>query len=238
MATAETRNGLSTPELAVRRVSNGIDAASRGARSRSVSPNPLAGGRLTPVRPVFRFTGRVEIKAVEAASLPERVSLPGGLVLASLDPYLEVAVDGYSVGQTVHRTKTFDPLWGDIIDSCVRDAESLEFTVFHKSTMPPDKFVASGNVSFEELIKVDTDDVWVSGVWIDRNHAFTTQHSWCCVVGLATQLTFWPIISSFVLSVLVDCASFRGLCEASRHSWPGVYTMYHCQTMPLTLLCR
>ena len=111
--------------------------------------------------PPFRFTGRMFLTAVEAAGLPERVPMPGGLVLTSVDPYLEISVDGYAIGATSHNVKTFDPKWKEVIESCVRDAETMEFTIYHKSTVPPDKFVANGKVSMEELIKVESDDVWV-----------------------------------------------------------------------------
>ncbi|XP_065183412.1 protein kinase C-like [Sycon ciliatum] len=108
------------------------------------------------------YTGVLKISALEASDLPEKIPLPGGIVLTTIDPFLVVAVDENPFGETKARTRTFAPLWREDMESFVQDATKVEFTVFHKKTVPPDAFVANTVVDLEELLAAPTDDVWVT----------------------------------------------------------------------------
>lgn len=94
--------------------------------------------------------------------MPQKTPLPGGLFLTSIDPLLVVAVDQFPFGRTTHKPKTFSPVWREEMTSFVQDAQHVEFTIFHKATVPPDRFIANVKVGLDELCGAGSDDLWVS----------------------------------------------------------------------------
>ena len=107
------------------------------------------------------YTGYMSLSILEAKDLPQKIPLPGGLVLTSIDPYLVVAVDKAPFGETKPKPKTFAPVWREDMESFVLNAAALEFTIFHKKTVPPDAFVANTVIDIEEIMVEGEEDVWV-----------------------------------------------------------------------------
>lgn len=81
--------------------------------------------------------------------------------MTTIDPYLVVAVDKSPFGETKPKPKTFSPIWREDMESFVMEAVSLEFTIFHSKTVPPDAFVANTIIDIEEILLTGEEDVWV-----------------------------------------------------------------------------
>lgn len=96
------------------------------------------------------FTGRVKLTLIEATGL-KPVTLPGGKVLSVMDPYGVVDFDDIYFGRTPSKPKTTCPVWGEVIEEEVEDAQRMQITIFHSSTIPPDPFIAHAQVMVAEL---------------------------------------------------------------------------------------
>lgn len=127
------------------------------------------------------FNGTVKVRVIEAAELrPTEWStrfnslttavVPSVAAKAAtskesstniLDPYVSIDVDEYHVGNTTVKSKTATPKWEEEFSSEVHNGEQVGFTVFHKTAIPPDDFVANARIGFEDLNK-QVNDFWVS----------------------------------------------------------------------------
>lgn len=96
------------------------------------------------------FTGNVMIHIIEATGL-KPVTLPGGKILSIMDPYCVIDFDDFYFGQTAAKKQTVCPVWGETLDDSVEDAQRMQLTLFHSSTIPPDNFVAHAQISVQEL---------------------------------------------------------------------------------------
>ncbi|KAL5464107.1 hypothetical protein EMCRGX_G033073 [Ephydatia muelleri] len=96
------------------------------------------------------FRGVVTLTVVEASEL-KPVNLPGGKVLAVMDPFVVADFDEILFGETSAKQRTTCPVWGEVLEGSVQDVTSLQLTVFHKSTLPPDEFLAHAVIDVAEL---------------------------------------------------------------------------------------
>ena len=111
------------------------------------------------------FRGVVTLTVVEASEL-KPVNLPGGKVLAVMDPFVVADFDEILFGETSAKQRTTCPVWGEVLEGSVQDVISLQLTVFHKSTLPPDEFLAHAVIDVAELrdkTKTGQDDFEVTG---------------------------------------------------------------------------
>lgn len=108
------------------------------------------------------FTGSVTLTILEASGL-KSTTLPGGFQLANtgMDPYLVVDIDDIYFCSTNHKTRTPCPVWNETFDEDVEDGEMLQLAVFHKSTIPPDPFIAHAQVPMADLIQSNDDEFTV-----------------------------------------------------------------------------
>ena len=109
------------------------------------------------------FTGTISLTVLEASGL-KPVTLPGGfqLVSTAMDPYLVVDVDDVFFSKTNPKTKTPCPVWNETCEEDVEDAEVMQMTVFHKSTIPPHPFIAHVQFTLSELNNSVDDEFVVS----------------------------------------------------------------------------
>lgn len=77
------------------------------------------------------------------------------------DPYIAVDVDEIPFARTQTKPKTLAPVWNEEMSTEVTNAQSIGFTVFHDSAIPPDEFVANCTVAFEDLATQKKSDIWV-----------------------------------------------------------------------------
>ena len=96
------------------------------------------------------FRGGITLTVVEASGL-KPVNLPGGKVLAIYDPFVIADFDDIHFGETTAKQKTTCPVWGEVLEGNVQDVSTLQLTVFHRSTLPPDEFLAHAVVDVSEL---------------------------------------------------------------------------------------
>lgn len=141
------------------------------------------------------FNGTIKVRVIEAADLRPTewstrfnslttsvvgtVPKPGGgggtsssssssaAASYSLDPYVSVDVDEYHVGTTATKTKCSNPKWDEEFTSEIHNGEQLGFTVFHKTAIPPDDFVANARIAFEDLSKQ------INRFWVSMAHAWS-----------------------------------------------------------------
>ena len=106
-------------------------------------------------------TGMITLTVIEASGL-KPVTLPGGKVLSVLDPYVVVDFDGIYFGKTSAKPKTSFPVWGEVLEETVEDPNMLQCTIFHKSTIPPDPFLAHLQITIAELRSTGQEDFEVS----------------------------------------------------------------------------
>lgn len=99
------------------------------------------------------FSGNVMIHIIEATGL-KPVTLPGGKILSIMDPYCVIDFDDFYFGQTSAKKQTVCPVWGETLDDSVDDAQRMQLTLFHSSTIPPDNFVAHAQISVPELVQL------------------------------------------------------------------------------------
>ncbi|XP_065833097.1 protein kinase C epsilon type-like isoform X2 [Oscarella lobularis] len=97
------------------------------------------------------FSGTLHVKILEASAL-KPPTIPGGITLTTIDPYVRVSYDDIFLEQTKSKDKTTNPLWNEEIEGKLYRAENLEITVFHKSLVPPEPFVANVSIPFEEIL--------------------------------------------------------------------------------------
>ncbi len=90
---------------------------------------------------------------MEATGL-QPVTLPGGKILSVLDPYAVIDFDDVYFGQTVHRVKTNNPVWGEVLEESVDEVQIMQVTIFHASTVGPDPFIAHVQILVSELISL------------------------------------------------------------------------------------
>ena len=111
------------------------------------------------------FSGTLHVKILEASAL-KPPTIPGGITLTTIDPYVRVSYDDIFLEQTKSKDKTTNPLWNEEIEGKLYRAENLEITVFHKSLVPPEPFVANVSIPFEEILsgseKGHFQDYWVN----------------------------------------------------------------------------
>ena len=89
---------------------------------------------------------------IEATGL-KPVTRPGGNVLAvdNMNPYAVIDFDDFYFGKTNSRKGTSNPIWGEIIEESVEDAERMQITLFSASAIPPDTFLAHAQIGTAEL---------------------------------------------------------------------------------------
>lgn len=97
------------------------------------------------------FTGMITLTIIEATGL-KPTTLPGGKILSVMDPYTVVDFDDIYFGKTSAKAKTSNPVWGEPIDESVEDAQRMQLIIFHKSTIPPDPFIAHVQVDVGEML--------------------------------------------------------------------------------------
>lgn len=97
------------------------------------------------------FTGMVSLTVIEATGL-KPMTLPGGKVLSAMDPYVAIDFDDFYFGKTAAKPKTTSPVWGEVIEESVEDAQRMQLTLFHSSTIPPDNFIAHVQIMVSELM--------------------------------------------------------------------------------------
>ena len=139
------------------------------------------------------FTGTVTLTILEASGL-KSLTLPGGFNLqnTAMDPYLVVDFDDIFFCTTSHKTRTPCPVWNETFDEDVEDGEILHMTVFHKSTIPPDPFIAHAQVAVADLIQSNEDEFTVS------EHASGLQQCCSCIIWRYSHLLF---IYSMILNL-------------------------------------
>ena len=99
------------------------------------------------------FTGMVSLTMIEATGL-RPVTLPGGKTLSVMDPYCVIDFDDFYFGTTAAKPKTSNPVWGDVLEESVEDAERMQVAIFHNSTIPPDSFIAHVQIGVAELMSL------------------------------------------------------------------------------------
>ena len=64
-------------------------------------------------------------------------------------------MDDVTIDETSRKCKTKDPVWNETSFSTdlLRNAELVNFTVFHNATIPPDDFIANSTGNLAELIE-------------------------------------------------------------------------------------
>ncbi|XP_065920460.1 calcium-independent protein kinase C-like [Dysidea avara] len=96
------------------------------------------------------FTGTINITVIESTNL-QPIPLAGGRKLEKMDPYAVVDFDEIYFGSTTAKSKTTNPYWMEEFAEDVHDATVLGVTIFHKSIVPPDPFIAHVQVPLEQL---------------------------------------------------------------------------------------
>ncbi|CAI8055548.1 Protein kinase C epsilon type [Geodia barretti] len=98
------------------------------------------------------FRGMVSVTVIEATGL-KPVTRPGGSVLTvdNMNPYAVIDFDDFYFGKTNSRKGTSNPIWGEIIEESVEDAQRMQVTLFSASSIPPDTFLAHVMIETSEL---------------------------------------------------------------------------------------
>lgn len=96
------------------------------------------------------FTGSINLTVIEATDL-QPILLPGGRKLDKMDPYAVIDFDEIYFGSTTSKTRTSSPYWMEEFAEDVHDATLLGVTIFHKSIVPPDPFIAHVQVPLDQL---------------------------------------------------------------------------------------
>ena len=111
------------------------------------------------------FNGVVSLTILEAQNL-KTVTLPGGFQLlnTAMDPYCVVDFDDFFFGRTMAKTRTPCPVWNETFEEQVEDGARIQFTVFHKSTIPPDPFIAHVVLNVSELLHSVDDEFMVNSI--------------------------------------------------------------------------
>ncbi|VDO08633.1 unnamed protein product [Rodentolepis nana] len=98
------------------------------------------------------FSGTIHIKVIEATDLKATACAtrhalgPAARLYELLDPYVTIEVDDLAIAKTSTRTKTNSPRWKEDVKAEVSSAQRLTFTVYHDAAIPPDDFVAIGEL--------------------------------------------------------------------------------------------
>ena len=98
------------------------------------------------------FRGMVNVTVIEATGL-KPVIRPGGSVLTvdNMNPYAVIDFDDIYFGKTSSRKGTSNPIWGEILEESVEDAQRMQVTLFSASSIPPDTFLAHVQILTSEL---------------------------------------------------------------------------------------
>lgn len=98
------------------------------------------------------FRGMVSVTIIEATGL-KPVTRPGGNVLTvdNMNPYAVIDFDDIYFGKTSSRKGTSNPIWGEILEESVDDAQRMQVTLFSASAIPPDTFLAHVQILTAEL---------------------------------------------------------------------------------------
>ena len=98
------------------------------------------------------FRGMVSVTVIEATGL-KPVTRPGGSVLTvdNMNPFAVIDFDDFYFGKTSSRKGTSNPIWGEIIEESVEDAQRMQVTLFSASAIPPDAFLAHVMIQTSEL---------------------------------------------------------------------------------------
>ena len=109
------------------------------------------------------FNGMVSLTVLEAQNL-KSITLPGGFQLANtaMDPYCVIDFDDFFFGRSTAKTRTPCPVWNETFEEPVEDAVIMQLAVFHKSTIPPDPFIAHVQIDVSEMMKAVEDEFMVS----------------------------------------------------------------------------
>ena len=112
------------------------------------------------------FNGVVSITVLEAQNL-KTITLPGGFQLqnTAMDPYCAIDFDDFFFGITTAKTKTPCPVWNEMFEEQVENGVKMQLTVFHKSTIPPDPFVAHCVLNLSELLNSPEDEFMVGIIY-------------------------------------------------------------------------
>jgi novel protein kinase C epsilon type len=109
------------------------------------------------------YTGNLKFKVLEASDL-KPPTLPGGIVLSSIEAYVVVSIDDILYGQTKPKDKTLSPLWNEEFEAEIYRGEQLQVTLFHNALVGSDPFVASVRVPLEEVLdggRANVRDFWL-----------------------------------------------------------------------------
>ena len=98
------------------------------------------------------FRGMVSVTVIEATGL-KPVTRPGGSVLTvdNMNPFAVIDFDDFYFGKTSSRKGTSNPIWGEILEESVEDAQRMQITLFSASGIPPDAFLAHVQIETAEL---------------------------------------------------------------------------------------
>ena len=126
------------------------------------------------------FRGMVSVTVIEATGL-KPVTRPGGSVLTvdNMNPYAVIDFDDFYFGKTVSRKGTSNPIWGEIIEESVEDAQRMQITLFSASSIPPDTFLAHVMIQTSELRRFtrqgfDEHEVYLT-LFSSHTHSHTAQ---------------------------------------------------------------
>ena len=109
------------------------------------------------------FNGVVSITLLEAQNLKTITNRRGfQLQSTAMDPYCAIDFDDFFFGITTVKTKTPCPVWNELFEEQVQNGAKMQLTVFHKSTIPPDPFVAHCVLNVSELLNSPEDEFMVN----------------------------------------------------------------------------
>lgn len=106
----------------------------------------------SPISSNEAFRGMVSMTLIEATGLQPVVKQGGSiLTVDNMNPYAVVDFDDIYFGKTSSRKGTSNPIWGEIIEESVEDAQRLQITLFSSAAIPPDNFLAHIQIKTSEL---------------------------------------------------------------------------------------
>lgn len=106
------------------------------------------------------FNGIVKIKILEAENLKPtgystRIFQNSTFVIS---PYVHIDIDELSIGRTATKHRNQNPIFNEEFSSNSHSARTINFTIFHDSSLPPDEFVANYSLSLNEIRKSNKDN--------------------------------------------------------------------------------
>lgn len=110
------------------------------------------------------FTGAMKLRILEAMEL-EKNKIRSNVIttfdLSSIDPYLQVNVDDENIYQTQKQLNSFSPAWHEELNTDLKEAKMISFTVFHGSIVGGGSFVANSTIPLQLIIDEGQSDLWV-----------------------------------------------------------------------------